>query len=148
MRSLEDIFVTFSAPHVRTVLFEEGLWCIYCRENDKCYIIHRCEQADRAQDLHIPACKCGKIMPDKLLGLLKLLGVGEIMLIDLPGNWQLSTPSSSHAGLHYVWHHHAKGSGHDIWTCHTYKQGSACNSCGEPMPDEIGGFIQLLEWER
>lgn len=73
------------------------------------------------------------------------------MLIDLPGGWQLVPPTDRLKSLwprYYLRHHHEERKGITHTNCMVYSQGGACNHCGEPMPDEISGLIQLLEWKR
>ena len=69
------------------------------------------------------------------------------MLIDLPGRWQLMQATID-KDKWYVWHKHGAGNHHWTSSCMVYRDGAVCSHCDTPMPDEIGGFIQLLEWER
>ncbi len=72
MRSLESIFGDEIEYH-RTVLFEDGEWCIYRRNNDRCYIIHRCVDVDKANDPGDVTCgACGEMVPVALKGLFML----------------------------------------------------------------------------
>ena len=68
------------------------------------------------------------------------------MLIDLPGRWQLMQ-GTLEPYKWYVYHNHGEGRTHHA-IGHVYRKGGVCGLCYEPMPDEICGFIQLLEWER
>ncbi len=69
MRSLEDIF----GFHERTILFEDGKWCIYRKEMDRCYIIHRCANIKKAENTQNTTCHCcGTEMPEELRGLFAL----------------------------------------------------------------------------
>lgn len=66
MRSLKSIF----SGGNRTVLFQEGKWCIYRRERDKCYIIHRCAMANKSLSHDGSKCHaCGAVLPKALQGL-------------------------------------------------------------------------------
>jgi hypothetical protein len=71
------------------------------------------------------------------------------MLIDLPDGWQLVQYYQRPRSLWWVWHEHDPvkyEGGNNV--CMPYKQGGACTHCGEDMPDAVGGFIKLIEWER
>ena len=48
MRSLDAIFNHGNGT--RTIVFEEGKWCIYRKADDKEYVIHRCSRVIYAID--------------------------------------------------------------------------------------------------
>ena len=69
MRRLDDIFDDMQ----RTILFEDGKWCIYRRETDRCYIIHRCAKVNKAENPTNTTCSaCWDVMPVPLKGLFML----------------------------------------------------------------------------
>ena len=69
MRSLDNIYAN-SQPAKRTLLLEDGEWCIYRREQDRCYMIHRCNIVKRAQTPTDSSCHgCGDAVPVALRGL-------------------------------------------------------------------------------
>ena len=73
MRTLEDILSGHHDTAEREILFEDGEWCIYRRLKDRCYIIHRCDKVNRAQNPHHNACHgCSAVMPEPLSGLFRL----------------------------------------------------------------------------
>ncbi len=50
MRTLNEIFTNVLGDRKRTILFEDGLWCLYNKEAERLYIIHRCDTARFALD--------------------------------------------------------------------------------------------------
>ncbi len=50
MRTLDEIFTNGVGDGKRTILFEDGLWCLYNKEAERSYIIHRCDTARFALD--------------------------------------------------------------------------------------------------
>ena len=48
MRTLDEIFG--HGVRQRRILFEEGLWCIYEKNDDLIYVIHRCDRVSYALD--------------------------------------------------------------------------------------------------
>lgn len=69
------------------------------------------------------------------------------MIIELPGKWSVMDHADPQ-GLWYVWHQHGPGNHHWTSACMVYQHGRECNLCSVLIPDEIGGFIELLKWER
>ena len=68
MRSPDEIFG--DEFHVRTVLFEEGEWCIYQRDASGCvynYIIHRCDKVVFALDGE-GYWRCGEVISGETTG--------------------------------------------------------------------------------
>lgn len=84
MITLEEIFTEI--PAKRTILFEEGLWCIYKRQDrglpDDSFAIHRCSSNVRAlnhdwwicgnEDHRSYSVGCGEEAPDSIKTLLIL----------------------------------------------------------------------------
>ena len=70
MRSLEDILNVQGELNKRVVLFEDGEWCLYRRQNDRNYIIHRCAGVYKAQNPTDNECHaCHEDTPVALMGL-------------------------------------------------------------------------------
>ena len=72
MRSLDNIFSSFLYAAKREVIFEDGEWCIYRRQDSRDYIVHRCDKVNTAHNPHINTCVCGAVMPVELKGLVLL----------------------------------------------------------------------------
>ena len=66
MRRLDDIFDEYK----RIILFEDGMWCIYRKNGNRCYIIHRCDKVNKAENPTNTTCHaCSEAMPEALRGL-------------------------------------------------------------------------------
>ena len=73
MIALNDILDVRHDPAIREILFEDGLWCIYRRVDNRCYIIHRCDVAHKAQNPTDTECHaCRAVTPVELKGLFLL----------------------------------------------------------------------------
>ncbi len=86
MRSLDTIFKHIGPNLYRTILFEDGKWCLYKRKDDPSpMIVHRCSKAKYAlanagEDDLMWKCGsgqqaesgCGEEAPEKLKGLWRL----------------------------------------------------------------------------